>query len=78
MSQQLNDDNDQCYKEQDDGKTVDAMHITYPFGMRPVRIFLFYIEVFCYLPPHSHLLLFYVIVNQPGNPKKKNQRKLLK
>jgi len=30
------------------------MHILYPCGIFPVRVFLFYVEILCDLPPDTH------------------------
>ena len=42
----------QKYKK---ANAIDAMHVSYPFIFWPIWIFLFKVEIFCYLVPYSHV-----------------------
>ncbi len=54
MPQQLDRQNNQASQEQQDGDAVDPMHVFYPLGFWCVGIFLFQVEVLCYLIENAH------------------------
>ena len=56
LTQQFNTEDYQANQENENADTVDAVHVTNPFVLRPVWIFLSQVQVFRYLFPDSHLI----------------------
>jgi hypothetical protein len=46
---------DERYQKQQNGNTVNAMHVLHPLRIRPVGILFPDVKIFAYLPPNAHL-----------------------
>ena len=46
--------NNQAKDEHENADTVDAMHVFHEVRFRTIRIGLFNVEIFCYLPEYTH------------------------